>query len=282
MRVALCLSGLCRNWDEAYPPLKETILDRYDPDIFVSVWDKDYTETFESTHLAALDDLERHKLISWEDRRSSEYKFLISDFMEQYFDRSRQKCFTSEFDIKKGLRTSHGKINVLNMYYLIERCNYLRNIFQVEAHKNYDVVIRARIDRAWELNHDLKTDPDTIYFHNLKDDLSDWFAYGPPDLMDIYSSVYQLLPSLAGYMELSARTSKCYNCGKKVASERQLHGEDSRLYRGWLNPHNCLSTVLDFAEKPIKKVILSREEVRGHMIGEADRLAAWERQKSGD
>jgi hypothetical protein len=203
--------------------------------------------------------------------------------MQEYFDKSRRKCFSQEFDVKKGLRTSWGKTNVLNMYYLINECNELKNNYcDMFEDLNYDVVIRARIDRAWELNHDLKTGADTIYFHNLKDDLSDWFAYGPPDLMDIYSSVYQLLPSLAGYMELNARTSKCYNCGKKVASERQLHGEDSRLYRGWLNPHNCLSTVLDFAEKPIKKVILSREEVRGHMIGEADRLVAWERQKSGD
>lgn len=38
MNVALCLSGLMRNWQEAYDPLKQYLLDPLQPDVFIYTW----------------------------------------------------------------------------------------------------------------------------------------------------------------------------------------------------------------------------------------------------
>ena len=267
MRVALCLSGLCHHFDEAYPLLKETIIDRYNPDIFCHFWQKDYTGVFESDAEEAVKKLDPY-MYQLEPQHD-----LVDKFFSRYFNPNRKDCFTKEFHTKKSeVVTAWGRSNVLNMYYSIYKCNVLQN----KSPHRYDIVIRARIDRSWELNHKLKTDSDKLWLHNLKGDLSDWFAYGPSHLMDIYSSVWLKLPSIAGWMDLSARTTTCNSCKQKVPNEEETTSKDSRLYRNWLNPHNCLATVLNYAGVNYEE--LSREEVRGHMVGEEARRAAHKKQ----
>lgn len=242
MKVALCLSGLCHSFDEAYPSLKETIIDRYNPDIYCAFWKEDYTGIFESDATKAIMTLNPAGAEVYDQVN------LVDEFMSQYFNPERREHFDEHWHKKTSeVITSWGRRNVLNMFFMIWNCN---NLTKLGDPTPYDIVIRARPDRKWELNHELKTG-NKIYFHHLKGNLSDWFAYGPPDLMDIYSDTWLKLPAVAGYRE--------------------------REDRDWLNPHKCLDTVLSFAG--VEKQILERPAIRGHMVGEDRRREMYKQQR---
>lgn len=252
MRVAVCLSGLCHSWNEAYPSLKETLLDKYDVDSFCAFWRADYTGVFESTAEEAI------ARLNPVDSVILDQIDLVKPFMDGYFRKSRIACFDKNFHNKTSeVITAWGRRNMLNLVYMIKQCNDLKKAHEAKNNFRYDIVIRLRPDRKWEFNLPLQTSKDTIFFHNLKGNLSDWACYGSSDLMDIYSEMWPNLQTLCAYQEPS-EGDNIFNRG------------DCKAWRQWGNIHNVISTHLDFAAelRPIKRVDLKREDLRGGMVAE--------------
>lgn len=254
MKVAYCISGLARDNKEHFEYTKAGILDKWDVDVFVSVWDRDYTGVFESGHEELID------LYNPKAYRVDEHIDLVTPFMDKYPRKDRWRNFDKTYPEAKKYRSSWGRTNVLNMYYQIYNCNELRKEYERAHNFSYDVVIRARADGGWAINHELQRDPTTVYLHNLKDTFpSDWFAYGSGRVMDAYSGTWLNIQKAALYME-------DYNVHEATHVQ---------AWYKWLDPHRTLKYQLEVENPWITVKTMERADIRsqGHR-GVADVMKA--------
>ena len=104
--------------------------------------------------------------------------------------------------LKTSYSNAHKGIikRLISMHYKIGRANQLRKDYEIANNFKYDVVIRARPDirhnkmlkmSDYEINSsNCYLDKDHSYHY-----VSDQFAFGTPEVMDIYSSLYEhILP----------------------------------------------------------------------------------------
>jgi hypothetical protein len=254
MRVAYCLSGLARDNEETFEYTKAGILDKWDVDVFASVWNEDYTGVFESQH-EKLIELYQPKLFNIDVHID-----LVKPFMDEYPRKDRWRNFDKTYPEAKKYRSSWGRTNVLNMYYQIFRCNMLRKRYEQEKGFKYDVVIRARADGGWAINHELLRDDNTVYLHNLKDTYpSDWFAYGEGRVMDVYADTWSNIQKAALYME-----------------DYEVHEKTHvQAWYKWLDPHRCLKWQLETNHPELTVKVMERADIRsmGHR-GVADAMKA--------
>lgn len=255
MKIALCLSGLSNDHVEHYYNVtKSGILDKFNPDTYLAVWSNDYSGCWQSTHERAA---ELYRPVSHYTefqhvitRGPTPHTELTRDFMEAYPRKDRWLNFTKGYPFPKKIKTSYGRQNVLNMFYMIWKCNELKREYEQAKGFTYDVVIRARIDRGWEINSTLKQRKNTIFLHSIKDDnaLSDWFSYGSSRDIDKYSNVFPNMLKLAEQQE-------DYSI--------HPHTHEGKWYH-FLDPHRTLRLHLE--NKKLSWEILPREEIRGHGI----------------
>src|SRR3990172_8646401 len=171
MKIALCLSGLAHNLDHYYPITKSGILDKFQCDTFVAIWENDYTGCWQSEHEKAI---EVYKPVLYH----TEFQKLVGDpprteltdkFMDIYPRKDRWANFARGYPYEKKIKTYYGRQNCLNQAYMIWKCNGLKKTHERRTGQTYDVVIRARIDRGWEINHSpLRQRKNTIFLHNIK------------------------------------------------------------------------------------------------------------------
>jgi hypothetical protein len=242
VKVAYCLSGLARDNEETFEYTKAGILDKWDVDVFASVWNEDYTGVFESQH-DKLIELYQPKLFNIDVHID-----LVTPFLEAHPRKERKENFRKTYPEAKKYRSSWGRTNVLNMYYQIYRCNELKNRYEQEHDFIYDVVIRARANGGWAINHEPLRDPFTIYLHNLKDTYpSDHFAYGSSGAMDAYSETWLHLNKAAMFME---------NYEVHEATHVQA-------WYKWMDPHRCLLYNLEVMHPELKTKVMERQDIRG-------------------
>ena len=179
MNIALCLSGFPRNYKETFSLFKKHLLDVLHPDIFfygynqkAGEFDNEFVDKFKFTD------------------------YIIKDYTE---------ATTEEIDTFSGnwdginLHCSTRFSQLKSQFYNIYKSNQLKNQFEKNNNKRYDIVIRARFEaffiRDVNLEEIEKYPQDTIaipYKWNFKEvahyGVTDQFAIGNKKNMDIYSS----------------------------------------------------------------------------------------------
>ena len=197
MKIALCLSGHLRTFEQTQNSLSQFILKKYNPDIFIHTWDKlgfacNYkSDRFlhdTSNKLSQIERLYRPKKIIVES----------SKFIEQL------KLEADEYAPHLKHAPKHVG-HMASMFYKIYACNELRKIFELETGNFYDYIIRCRADLLFE---NILSLPEPIEknivlipgFISGAGWYTDQFAFGDSDSMDIYSSLYFDIPDyfLAG------------------------------------------------------------------------------------
>lgn len=170
MRIAILLSGYPRKYDIAYESLKAPYLDKHQCDVFVHSW---YApeKVDNSTYAGFIDTFKPIKMVLETQR---------------IFDTSTQRD-------KWNLLLQ----NTLSQFYSVYRANQLKCEYESENSFKYDFVIRMRPDlrvtRPIEVE---KIDPQFIAIYNWTQlnfghmGLSDVFAIGPSNLMDIYANFF--------------------------------------------------------------------------------------------
>ena len=170
MRLAILLSGQPRTLHVAYDSLKKFYFDKYECDVFVHTW---FDKKFPLSTYGKMIDLFKPK------------KILIE---EQII-----------FDGKGIIDPMWGSVlqNLLSCYYSIFMANQLRNLYEEDKKFKYDFVMRIRTDIKIERPIELeKIEKDKLALYNwtqlVYNDIgcSDVFAIGPPNIMDIYSNLY--------------------------------------------------------------------------------------------
>jgi hypothetical protein len=164
MKIALCLSGALRNFEDTFYSFKHFVLDRYSTDVFFyGACNKQGVE-------------------------------LNTQILTKLYQPKKYVINTDAF------YNSLAKNNTSYMFYNILKCNDLKTSFENENNIKYDLVIRARPDCFWfrflsdeeiTLSKTGVLTPVEWSFRGVNDCArSDMFAIGSSDLMNRYSQIY--------------------------------------------------------------------------------------------
>ena len=181
LKVAVCLSGIPRNYEKTFPYLKKHLLDVCSPDIFYA----GYHETNGKT----------------DDKLFETYqpkKHLIRDYdatAQQEID--KKFLYYQPFYMASSINIRRFKSQFYNIYL----SNELKKEYEIEQGFKYDIVIRCRTDCYF--NRDLSLDelhlsldgsvviPDRWDFKEVsRCGVSDSFAFSTSASMDIFSMAF--------------------------------------------------------------------------------------------
>lgn len=187
MKVAVCLSGHMRKFNETFPTLNQHLLSRYDCDVFIHTWDKmGYGSSYKTdpnqhntTHyLPEIEKLYKPKKIIVEE----------SGFVE--YLKSEGNRYAPHL-IREPKHVGH----MASMFYKIYAANEIRKLHERETGTKYDWVIRCRTDLIFHapVQIPLAKAAGRAYLCRQQCSpgwLSDQFAIGLPNDMDLYSSFF--------------------------------------------------------------------------------------------
>lgn len=180
MKVALVLTGYMRNWKVHFPYIKENIIEKYNPDIFITSYS--YSQEHWRSEFINVD-----------------VKEVINTYKpKNYIFRDEETC--PEFNFKENGREKNERewsIRQLKGWYT----NYLAlSLFNLD---DYDVIIKSRTDLgvknfnidiskelvipAWKV-HPGPCEPNESYI--------DYFAYGNSECMKKYFELHSKMQEL--------------------------------------------------------------------------------------
>lgn len=162
MKVAVVYSGLPNITRQIYDNHKLFLIDHYDCDIFYSTWDCDGVD-----QTISILNARKFEIESWS---------------------TAQNIFKELLIYTKNKRKEVRPINVFSMYYKIAKSTQLLD-------QTYEVVVRHRFDTTYTSKVVLDTN-NTIKVCKGQDHggLNDRWAYGPVNLMNIYSELFKYIP----------------------------------------------------------------------------------------
>lgn len=127
MKIAICMSGMLRNFENTYPRFKKYILDEHNPDIFFHGYPN-------------------NKGIEYCKNKFIELYEPKQVFINNYTDELRNEICNNEEKYSKFCRNETKINNFLSQIYNIKKCDLLRQNFEKQNNFEYDVVIRCRTD----------------------------------------------------------------------------------------------------------------------------------------
>ena len=170
-KVAICIAGEMRYWE-----ITKNVFNSFDADIFISTWDTN-------------------------DRQDNyPYKFHGNKNINNEIVDGLDNLIEAEF-LPKEIE-SKFTFNIPKYWYLIHRCNILKNKQEVKENFKYDCVIVTRPDNVIEKNiiRKIPKKLDELYVYSSKISPSDEtfgfqtmdsISFGTSSTMDIYSSLYK-------------------------------------------------------------------------------------------
>ena len=192
MKIAICISGQPRNYEEGFYELKKWFLDRYDCDVYIHTW-KDTKSSFELSHNFTQ---KRHY-----------------NFVEEDYSRILELYQPKDYFFQKPIIFDENKITgdlgvslntILSQSYSIQQSFNLANQSGIE----YDLVIRYRFDLQFTdyvspecifLKDLTKVDPNKFncfsYQHGDRGhfrpvEVDDLFNVGSMEVMKIHSQIF--------------------------------------------------------------------------------------------
>lgn len=205
MKVALCYSGLVKNFNDCVDSHKKFIIDKFETDIFIHTWSKIGSKTLPNWYNDNYS-LDKH-IEATESQDSVDIKYFI--------DHIKIKKILIEYpDIRYFYNKFHDDnnqkfFNNCMMHYSINKANALKTEYESDNNFKYDMVIRCRFDLYFEKliienfisntiylppnqNMDVKFDPrmlNLLKTQGFSYMPNDQFAYGCSDSMNYYSSI---------------------------------------------------------------------------------------------
>jgi hypothetical protein len=215
MKVALILTGHMRDWEDFFPTIKQEILDRYNPDVYISSFNHNLDSIREY-------DTEEGHII--DDRKDDLEYFNIAKILEYYKPKKyifRDDNYQLDFKFNtisiERIPREWAERNILSwhtVYLSLELINL----------EDYDIIIRARPDvyvRNIKLYRnenlvipDLCVDPGPC---TINEGLYPDFAYGNSKYMQKYLATYEKLQEMhsKGLTDISVREMTLMDYVKK-------------------------------------------------------------------
>lgn len=180
MRVALCLSGQMRNFEDYYQSLFDKIINVYNTDVFLHTW-----KVKSSKEEMCLNIFKpKLYLIDYFD-----YKNVINnnDIILLNEEILNKKNFDNKNRDNKWIPELCGTPeNIYGMFYSMNKCNELKKKYEIENNFRYDLVFRTRMDLFFKDDFNFNIEDEIILPENKGFYGDDHFAYGKSDLIDKY------------------------------------------------------------------------------------------------
>jgi hypothetical protein len=219
IRIALCISGQARGFEGAFRKIKDNLIDKLYPDVFLAVWDavgmkvsinnKEGLRRVVNSRLASLipqDMLDEglfnffpsiEEAIKPWNSESGKNEKLFSRLEQLYKPVSAEMYSELEYSetlVGENFQKQTQK-NQSKMKFMIFKANALKRNVENQLNFKYDLVIRLRFDKA--INKSINLDnsffeslSNSIYVDHLSHHGSgDQIAYGSSELMDFYSAM---------------------------------------------------------------------------------------------
>lgn len=192
MKIAICLSGHMRKFEETFPTLYFYFLKNYDCDIFIHTWNTiGYGCAFKTDHNYHLSAEIKLPEIN---RLYKPKKIIIEnvDFIEELKSQGDQYA--------PHLKNCPKHVgHMASMFYKIYAANELRKKYEVESGVKYDWVVRCRPDLIFHRTVELPKIQTTGKVYLARGQCnpgwySDQFAIALPNDMDLYSSFFFHMP----------------------------------------------------------------------------------------
>jgi hypothetical protein len=210
MKVALCLSGQPRNAMDMAPKIYNTIIKKYDTDVFMHVWFDANNLNFNKRcpgHWNRQSDANIvEKLINFYKPKSTIFDKpkAWSNPNIPYWHETIELCWPYAFDDPEGLQKfwEYTVNRHYSMWYSIMKCNFLKEEYAIDKQIKYDAVIKLRFDVSPNIDLNLTKlnyKSDILYYQNLNQPcnmISDWFAMGSNSVMNVWSNTYYYIEFL--------------------------------------------------------------------------------------
>ena len=231
MKIAICYSGMFRNFKENVDNNIKHLISKYDSDVYLSFWDIYGFSTFRTkfdikNNDEILDDAKEDVLNKLKPKN---FEFESYSKLNNFFEEESNK-----YTHARETPPPYCK-NMLSMWYKVEKCGKMVE----DSGINYDLIIRLRGDISFNSDLILQQPKENTIYSPLQgswnSSMNDQIAYGNKDVMHIYSDLYNKLPNI------------WLNSGTSIAPEAILykHMENNNilmesfdLYYNLLDEHN--------------------------------------------
>jgi len=182
MKIALCISGELRDYYNYIDNIFDTIINKYDTDVFLHTWNHDSDKVKNAINL--------YKPVKYLAEDFSAEKVIYS---KKWLDVNNERI--DKTDIKYDL-ANVGMVgkpqNIFSMYYSIFKSNELKKEYENENNFKYDIVLKFRPDLEFEFEFDFNIDNDILIlpYTVCHYGVCDHFAYGTSEMMDKYCDVW--------------------------------------------------------------------------------------------
>lgn len=190
MKIALCLSGHLRSYEQTWRALKTFVLDTLSPDVFIHTWDTVGASHHIDNHTV------KQKTLQVLPKIQDIYK-PKNIIIEPLIKRNGEKY-------RKYLIDDRCPNGVVNMFYKIHKANLLCEDFCKSLDYKYDIIVRARPDLLFQnyINSDdleRATNDSSLLFvpkNGHYGGINDQFAFGSSEAMSIYANCYTNLDQI--------------------------------------------------------------------------------------
>ncbi len=192
MKIAICISGQPRNYDQGFFELKKWFLDKYDCDIYIHTWEDTITEFVSSHNFTET----RH------------YKFTNQDY-QNILDLYKPKSYIFQKPINFDNNNIIGNLGFTLNGILSAWLSTQQSIQQALSSKTeYDLIIKYRFDLHFSemvspkclfLEDITKLDPNQFHCFSFDPtdegnyrptEVDDLFNVGGPKVMEVYSQLF--------------------------------------------------------------------------------------------
>ena len=190
MKIAVCYSGMFRNFQNNVDNHIEHLISKYDCDIYLSFWDAHgfniVTTKFDSIPNDGVDTESKNKILKKLNPKN--FEFELYPELENFFESEGKKYRDSE----------HPPFckNILSMYYKINRCGEMVN----DSNVDYDLILRLRSDILFSEDLILQLPKENTIYSPIKSSwdqsMNDQIIYGNKEVMGIYHNLYNKLPEI--------------------------------------------------------------------------------------
>lgn len=192
MRVALLLPGQIREAKDSFPFIKTEIIDKYNPDIFISTWNPsgEINQSLQADTRDLVDSLTIDDLIKMYSPKHLMTDDFSSDGIKKFIDRAWSY---EEFGPQTG---EINPVSVFLMWYKIKQSFSLMEEYEIRIGQKYDCVIKGRMDIKIHNSLDLQHNLDKINIppgFDWKGGVNDILAWGGREPMEHYCKMFDRL-----------------------------------------------------------------------------------------
>jgi len=239
LRVAICIAGQMRGYEQAFPSVKKYLIDPLGADVFVHTWNEIGSSVNEHKRLLPMP---LPYYLSGKLRRDrphfeavfpaftasvSKTTFVNHDDLKKLYDAKEVVVETSpnpeDYDEFFGIKVPGKLLKAQTksqwsrqLFYKIWKCNELKKAAENAGNFKYDLVIRLRPDLLIgnSIPQEHLDDLDKLYFRirniNPSYQMADQYFYGSSKAMDVASETFNRIPEFWQEFDNGKRHHKYY------------------------------------------------------------------------